>query len=422
MTLSIQNVGRVRADEEANGAFAAEATLGSMEDVPVIEGSVKVTMDRPYESPKMLQQHIDGQPSKVAMPRRASLSCSLNMRGTTVRGTSTLTEANVLPAGRHLFKVAMGEVNYGTGTTIASTSTVSVLNVTAAAGLLEGGAVVLATGVGGALECREIKQITGNAVTLKVPLSSAPAIADLVLACVTYSLGNLDGSTVTSLQLLVEGLDALDRWLLKGGQISAPPKFSLQPGTIPTVDWAWQFADHKKADGAETAMDPSLTALGDQNYTDSMINAVMESELRVVQHGASTLVDTLVDASDISIEPNIVYEPHTTPGGVNNIKQWVRTRASGPAVTGSFLLPYESTYWRESRDIEQAYALSYQIGSSMDGGGFMISVPHVVVDSFDRETVGGIAGQRVTWFARLDTQTNDNSTPLQKSALRVHMF
>jgi len=425
MTLSIQNIGRVRADEEANGSFCAEATLNDMEDVPCIEGTAKASMDRPEESPKLLQQHIDGYPSKVFMPRRGTFSTQLNLRGTTVRGTGALTSASIIPAGHHMLKIALGAATYGTGTTIALSSTATVLNVTSAAGLTEGGAVVLATGAGGALECREIKTIATNAVTLKYPLSNAPATTgatSIVYACATISLGNLDGSTVTSLQLLVEGLDALDRWLLKGGQISAPPKFSLQPGTIPTVDWAWLFADHKRADGTETSMNPSSSALADQNYADTSINAVMDSELRIVTHGASTLTGTLIDASEINIEPNIVYEPHITPGGVNNIKQWVRTRASGPAVTGNFALPYESVVWRTARDSETAYALAYQVGSSLAGGGFMISVPHAVVDGFQRETVGGIAGQRVTWYARLDSQTNTNTSALQKSALRIHLF
>ena len=422
MTLSIQNVGRLRADAEANGSFCVEGTIGNFEDVPYTEGSPKVMMDRPFETPKLAQQHIDGYPSKVPMPRRGKADFQLNLRGTTARGTGALTSTNVVPAGRHLFEIAFGSVTYGTGTTIATTSTVTVLNLTSAAGLSEGGALVCATGVGGALECREIKTIATNVVTLKLALSSIPANGSTVYACATYSLGNLNGSTVKSLQLLVEGLDALDRWLLKGGQIAAPPKFNLTPGTIPTIDWSWQFADHKKADGSETTMNPASSALSDQNYADTSINAVMESELRVHTHGVTTLSGTDVHASEINIVPNIGYEPHITPGGTNNIKQWVRSRVDGPPVTGDFLLPYESVAWRTARDSETALALFYQVGSSVAGGGFMISVPKIHIDNFQREPVGGIAGQRVTWYARLDDQTNTNSSALEKSALRIHIF
>lgn len=420
MTLSIQNVGRLRVDSEANGSFCVEGTLGSFEDVPYIEGTPKLGMERPYETPKLAQQHIDGYPSKVAMPRRGKLDFSLNLRGTTARGSGALTSANVVPAGRHMFTVAMGAATYGTGTTIASTSTTTVLNVTSAAGLTAGGAVVTATGANGALECREIKGISTNAVTLKMALSNAPANGSVVYACATFSLGNLNGSTVTSLQALVEGLDALDRWLLKGGQLAAPPKLNLQPGTVPTIDWSFMFADHKKADGVETAMDPSSTALSDQAYTDASIVAVMDSEFSACAHGGTTQV--LIHASEININPNIAYEPHITPGGVNNIKQWLRTRVDGPAVTGDFLLPYESVAWRALRDAETGMGLTYQVGSSVAAGGFMVSVPHAIIDNFQRDAAAGIAGQRVNWFARLDNQTTANASALEKSALRVHFF
>lgn len=422
MTQTIQNVGRVRADVEANGSFCVEGTLGNFEDVPFIEGSGKLQMDRPFETPRIAQQHIDGYPSKVPMPRRGRYDVSLNLRGTTARGTGALTSANAIPNGRHFFTIGMGAATYGTGTTIASTSTTSVLNVTSASGLSEGGAIVLATGAGGALECREIKTIATNVVTLKAALSSIPANASVVYACATFSLGNLDGSTVTSLQLLIEGLDAADRWLLKGGQLASPPKFNLAPGSIPTVDFSWMFADHKKADGTETTMNPSSSALSDQNYSDAGIVAVVDSEFRLIPHSSSAIAGTLVDASDINVMPNVAYAPHGTPGGTNNIKQWVRTRVDGPAVGGDFLLPYESATWRTARDAETPYGLFYQVGSGLTSGGFMISVPHVVIDNFQREAAGGLAGQRVSWYARLDSQTNANSTALQKSALRVHIF
>lgn len=420
MTISIQNVGRLRVDVEANGSFCVEGTLGNFEDVPYIEGSPKVMLEKPYETPRLAQQHPDGYPSKVAMPKRARLDFSTNLRGTTARGSGALTSANTLPAGRHMFTIGMGAATYGTGTTIASTSTTTVLNLTSAAGLSEGGALVCATGAGGALECREIKTIATNVVTLKMALTSIPANGSTVYACATYSLGNLNGSTVTSLQALVEGLDALDRWLLKGGQLSAPPKFNLQPGTIPTVDWSFLFADHAKADGTETTMNPASSALADQNYSDANIVAVMDSEFSACVHGGTTQV--LIHASEINIVPNIAYEPHITPGGVNNIKQWVRSRVDGPAATGDFLLPYESVAWRALRDAETGMGLFYQVGSSVSAGGFMISVPHAIIDNFQRDIAGGLAAQRVSWFARLDNQTNANSTALQKSVLRVHFF
>lgn len=421
MTITVQNVGRVRAVTEANGSFATEVDISTFPDVGVSEGSTALVMDRPFETPKLLQQYLHGYPSKVPMPKRASFSFSTPMRGASTRsGNALVPYAGVVP-NWHLYLAAFGNVNAGTGTTIASTSTTTVLNCTSAAGFLAGGAVVLATGAGGALECREIKSISSNAVTLKLALSSVPANATVVYACATFYFGALDGGSALSLQAVVEGLSTNDRWLLLGGQISAPPAFKLAPGTIPTADWAWMFANHLRADGSEATMNLNA-ALTDQAYPDTGINAVMDSEFRLAPHSSSALAGTDVHASEINILPNFAYEPHTTPGGTNNIKQWVPSRVDGPSCTANFLLPYEDTTWRALRDAETAYAATYQVGSSVANGGFMVSVPHVIVDNFQREAVGGLAGQRIQLFARQDTQTSANTSALAKSTFRIHLF
>jgi hypothetical protein len=419
MTITVQNVGRVRTAPEPNGAFGTEISIGSFSELPLIEGSAALVMDRPFETPMLLQQYLHGYPSKVPMPRRATFSFGMTMRGAVARATSAASYA-LLAQGYHPFQVSFGEAAFGTGTTIASSSTTTVLNVTSAAGLLAGEAIVCATGAGGALECREIKSIATNAVTLKLALSSAPAVSSIVYACTTFYLNTLDGGTALSLQTVVEGIGTTDRWLLKGGQISAPPTFKLAPGTIPTVDWAFLFANHAAANGTETTMNLNA-ALADQNYTDLSINAVMDSEFRIAPHSSSVLAGTDVHASEINIAPNIAFEPHTTPGGVNNIKQWVPSRVDGPPCTANFLLPYESTVWRTARDAETDYAMTYQVGSSLANGGFMLSVPRVVVDNFQREAVGGLAGQRIQMYARPDNQSS-GTTALSISPLKFHVF
>jgi hypothetical protein len=418
VTITVQNIGRVRAVAEGNGAFATEIAAGSFKELQVIEGSTTLVMDQPFETPKLLQQYLHGYPSKVPMPKRASFSFSTNLRGANERATAGVAHSFTSIPDTHPILVALGNGSFSTGTTIASTSTTTVLNVTSASGMLAGQAIALATGTGGALECREIKSISTNAVTLKTALSSIPANASTVYGATTFWLDALDGGSALSLQTIVEGLGTVDRWLLKGGQISAPPAFKLAPGTIPTIDWAWQYAQHARADGTESTMNLN-TALSDQAYADTAINAVMDSVCYLTPHISTTGV--AIDASEINIIPNIAYEPHITPGGTNNIKQWVPSRVDGPPVTANFLVPYEAVTWRTARDAETAYALTYQIGSSVTNGGCMISLPHFVIDNFQREAVGGLAGQRVTGYCRADTQTS-TSTNLAKSPLKISFF
>lgn len=420
MTIVVQNVGRVRAVVESVGSFAVEASIGDFVDITSIEGTTQLVMERNYETPKLLQQYLHGYPIKVRMPDRATFSLSTNLRGALARSGDAITPTPTSVSDFPLFKTLFGStgVFHGTGTTVATTSTTSVIKCTDAGGFLPGAAIVCATGLGGALECREIKSIATDDVTVKSAFSSVPANGSTVYACTTFYLSALDGSTTVSLQAVVEGLNTIDRWLLKGGQISAPPALKMEPGKIPTVDWAWMFAHHGRADGSEATMNLN-TALANQNYANTAINAVMDSEFRLTP--ISTTVGVVVHASEINVKPNIAYEPHTTPGGTNNIKQWVSSRVDGPTVTGDFLLPYEDVSWRTAREAETPYSLTYQVGSSLAGGGFMMSVPHAIIDNWQREAVGGLAGQRAGFYARADFSTSGTSA-LTYSPLKIHQF
>lgn len=424
MAQVVYKVRRMRSAIEPNGSHGVELTLGAnFIDCQAREDSYKVTLGNPKESPILLQQHQDGTSSMVFMPRSAEVNFSTNLRALPARAGSATTVTNV-PDG-NLWGVGMGGEFLGTGTTIASTSTVTVLNVTSAAGLIAGGAIMCATGAGGATECREIKSIATNAVTLKLALSSIPANGSIVYAAATYYMDATNGGLVRSLQWALEGATAADKWLIKGCQLASAMKLNLAPGTIPKVDWSWKGTEFLLADGTNTPfltslMNLSATPITDQVFPDTGINAVMDSELRVAALGVNTLAGTLVDAQQISLEPHIKYGPHTTPAGQNTVKQWVRLKET-PAFTGNFALPYEDTTWRTRFRAESQFSLFYQIGSSVLGGAVMISVPRIELNDFQMEEVDELASQRVSFFGMLDNQTGA-STNLGVSCWRIHKF
>lgn len=425
MAQVVYKVRRIRAAIEPNGAHGTELSIGNFVDIQAREDSYKVTLDRPMESPLLLQQHLDGYPSKVFLPRKAGVEFSTNLRALPSRAASGITITAATVPDAPLWGAGLGGEFLGTGTTIASTSTVTALNVSSAAGLREGGALACATGPGGALEVREIKTIATNVVTLKLALSGIPATSSIVYAAATYYLDATDGGLVRSIQMAIEGQTAADRWLLKGGQLAAAPKLSLAPGTVPKVDWSTKHTEWVLANGTNTAgftalMNLAATPISDQSYADTGINAVMDSEFRIMQHGVSTLSGTLIDAQQINITPQLKYGPHTTPAGQNTVKQWVRLRNDGPACVGDFALPYEDTTWRDKRDAETDFALFYQIGSSVANGAVLVSVPRVSFDDWKLEEVDEISGQRIPFYAKLDNQTTANSSNLQKSAFRFH--
>jgi hypothetical protein len=422
MAQVVDRVRRIRIAQEPAGAFGTEISIGSFRDLPAREDSVKLMMPDPTESPMLLQQHLYGYPSKVLMPKLGSgIDFATNVSALTSRAGSATQAVSTLLPDSLVWSTAFGGDFAGTGTTIASTSTTTSLVVTSAAGLREGGAVALATGAGGALECRVIKTISSNTVTLKLALSSVPANASVVYAAYTVYMNALDGSQQTFLQAAVEGIGTTDRWLFKGGQLKSAPTLELQPATIPKLTTSWNFAGWYKADGTNTTMNLN-SALADQNYTSDGINSVMDSEFRIWAHGSSVLTNTFVHAPSLSIAPQIKYGPHKTPGGFNTIKQWVMLRPDGPPVTGEFKLPYEDTTWIDLLEARTDLQLTFQVGSTVSHGAVLFDVPRMSLDDFGRDELDGLAGQTLKWYGRLDNQTTSSSTNLQKTAFRVHFF
>lgn len=422
MAQVVDRIRRIRVAEEPAGAFGTEISIGSFLDLPAREDSVKLLMPDPTESPMLQQQHLYGYPSKVLMPKLGSgIDLATNVQALVSRAGSTVQAVGTLLPDATLWRVGFGGSFASTGTTIASTSTTTVLNVTSAAGLREGGALACATGAGGALECRVIKTIASNVVTLKLALSSIPANASVVYAPYTVYLNALDGSQQTFLQAAVEGIGTTDRWLFRGGGLKAAPTFDLTPATIPKVSWSWQFGDWDKADGTHTTMNLN-SALADQDYSSNGINSVMDSEFRIWANGTSVLAGSFIDAPSLTIAPQQKYGPHKTPGGLNTVKQWVMLKPDGPPVTGEFTLPYESAAWIDALEARTEYNMSYQIGTSVAAGAVLFDMPRISLEDFGREEIDGLAGQRLKWYGRLDNQTSSSSTNLQKTAFRVHFF
>jgi hypothetical protein len=422
MAQVVDRVRRIRIAREPAGAFGTEISLGSFRDLPAREDSIKLLMPDPTESPMIVQQHLYGYPSKVLMPKLGSgIDFATNVSALVSRAGDATSAVSTLLPDSLVWAVAFGGEFEGTGTTIATTSTTTVLNVTSATGLREGGALACATGPGGALECRTIKTISTNTVTLKLALSSIPANGSIVYAPYTVYLNALDGSQQTSLQAAVEGIGTGDRWLFKGGQLKSAPTLELQPATIPKFTTSWNFAGWYKADGTHTTMNLN-SALADQDYASTGINSVMDSEFRIWAHGSTTLANTFVHAPSLSIAPQVKYGPHKTPGGFNTIKQWVMLKPDGPPVTGEFKLPYEGTTWIDLLEARTDLQLTFQIGSTVAGGAVLFDVPRMSLDDFGRDELDGLAGQTIKWYGRLDNQTTTSSTNLQKTAFRVHFF
>lgn len=417
MTTVVEHVKRARLYEEPNGSFAVDhtGTLGDFKEVPFVEGSLRLTLSKPTQSPMHLQQHIDGYPKEVFLPKEAKLDFAINIEGLTTRPTGAAAQGGL---GR-LLKIILGTETLQTGTTIndAAATTTSFV-VTSAAGLIKGGAIGLATGAGGALEIREIKNISTNTVTLKHALSNAPSNSSTVWAAATYTLGSGDGDTATSAQMIVEGLEQDDRWLLIGGQIESL-NMELTPGQIPKMTGTLKFANWLH--GGDTSASLIGSALGTSTYTHNHTHVIKDSEFRVLENGTTSISNTLLQVPALSFAPNLSYVAHRTPAGTNTVYQWIRARTA-PVISGQFSLTFDAETWWDRRDASAGYCVALQIGTSSSTGGVLITAPTVQVTDAQRIDLDGIAGQQVSWKGRLDEDITTATTDAHKSAFRIHIM
>ena len=412
---------RIRVYREPNGSFATDhtGTLGDFADLPVVDGSVNLTLNKPMESPRHMQQDLDSQSAKVHLPKSATLSFQCNLETFTTKSGDGVTA--VENAVGTLFRSGLGHVNLGVGDTISDVSpSASSFDV----------ATIARWGVGygigvvdsGSFYVSEIKSISSSTITLSPTLPVTPSNGATLYNPATYYLGNDIGSDTDSVQMILEGSKTTDKFLLLGGQWSGPPTFDLQNGQIPKVTFNYTFADWLYQ--SETT-GLSATALASATYTAIRQVVVNDSYLFTGISPGTT------HASQIGFTLGTQYARVTSPGNaaaVNNTLQWIRTRGQGPVVSGSFVTEWNSQDFFAQRDAvgDQTDIVLFQMGSvsGANGGGVALSAPSVQYTDVQLQDVDGIRSLNVKWEGTTD-QNSSKSTPvadLESAAFKVHMF
>jgi hypothetical protein len=430
MALNNRPIKRLRVYEEANGSFATDhsGTLGDYLDVPFIQDTCEYELLRPKQSPMHYLQHIDDYSEEVFLPKEATLKFAVNLQTVDTKPGSGVAIAQ--GALGRLLKIAMGGESLGTGRTVTTGATTTVVPASSISGMPVGNAVGFNTGASGRLEIREIKNNASTQLTLKHALTGAPANSAALLPSATYYLGGTSGDQTTSLQAIIEGASTQDRYLLLGGWLESIAFEQLAPGSIPRVTLGWRFAQWFRANGSDTAANLTTAALERVSYVNAKTLVVQASEFRKHVNGTST-IGPLIHAPAIEYVPNIVYETQRAPGGTNTVVQAVRVATGAPAISGSFQVPAEDQTWinHELGTDEDAdnVSLDYQIGSSITRGGAMLVAPTVQITSVQPIGIGRIEGWNVSWKGRLDGDTVTSGltgTNLDRalSAFRVHLI
>lgn len=400
---------------EANFGVDHTGTLGDFDDVPLAEGSHQLTLTQETHNPLHALQNVLDYQREVLGKKTWTLNFTTPFAATGVAaGDETTATAGTIQT---LIKAVMGGEFLGTGSTAAAAWTAGGGTVAMATGFREGG-VMKAADTSGVVHMRPIKQVTGatgGSIALKVKLPFAPASGAVIYSGATYYWTQ---DPDTSLQFIVEGEEQQNRWVCMGGQGTVTPQLALD-GTIQTLQWA--ITGTRWLEGDEAAGSIAGVALGNATYTNYSPITGHAGRLITQTNGTTAYTGASIDVNTLTFTPGATWTPITSPSGVEGVRRWRLTRASGtPMVAGTFGLPYVDYAQHDLRDTRANRLVFYQNGATA-ADSVAIEAPTVQYTDVQLPDQNGIAGAMVSFKGRLDGDTTEGTaSDLGKSPHRYH--
>lgn len=410
MTIESFLLRRVAVTEEASDAFAVDVTASATyRDVPVQEGTATLALTQPMLDPQIMQQRLDARSLLVRGVKSAELSITVPLGATGVAaGDGATSPAYTAQGLLYLLKILYGganDENVG-DTAISSANTYTITPTTTT--VFDGGECLGWVGAGG-FEARSL--VSGAAtIALRDQLSASPSGTDVLYAGTTI---HPTANPLTSVQMIVEGAEQDDRWLLMGGQVTGAPSISLTHGEIPTMTFQLTFANWAKE---------PVTAITVADYS-TFTPVAWTGGVRAINGAASgSISGACLDAASVDLAfSGPMYVAARSGCGTNTIKRWVRQRAV-PFATVNLVLPYEDSSWLTERDDQEYYGIHIQIGS-VAGSTVLIDIPKLQVTNAQPTDNESLAYQTVTFESTTDsyaTQADDDD--IRYAAFRLHFL
>lgn len=409
MSIESYLLSRLRVAVEPAGSYgvdiwAAGAGAASFIDVPFIEGTAQLAIAQKMLPPGTVQQYLDAAAKEVLGNKSASLSFSMILAPTGIaanNATASITDS--ANAQLRLFKAIMGGLRGGNmGSLVATATSASQQTVTAGQGTrftAGGGAVWVhpTTGIG---EFRPLKSVAGDVIQEKIAFSTAPSVGHTIYNTTTcYPTENPD----TTLQFVVEGAEADDRWLLRG-MIGG---FSLEL----TAEDFWKVTFNLIGASWSNLGAGTLGAATYQNFEP------LAGEGDFVAQVAGTTTFNRVHIQQLTIAPQFVYTPvRTYAAGLEGILRFRRKRAV-PLFQIDFTTMFEDLTWYTARDARSDYCFLAQKGQAA-GNIFAVSIPSAQVTDVQPASEDDNSAHRVTAKSRLDTDATDLTTDIRRAAGR----
>ena len=266
------------------------------------------------------------------------------------------------------------------------------------------------------LEVSEIKSISSNNLAFKRTFSFTPSNGATCFNSASYHVAK---NPTTTLQFAVEGIVDDDRWLLVGCQLESW-SFNFTAGQVPTMSLSFQVAGWIHGEDASTPL--TGAALGTSTYTNFQPIALKDSAF-IMGTVTNATRQSGLKASSISISPNLVYTPITSPGGSGSsdiITDFVRTRQV-PTFSGQFTLPFEDETYRNHKENKDDLYVWFEFGQTQ-GNMVVLSLPTVQIVDVQRVDAAGIASQTVNFEARLDSETSGDTGEYAQAVARIHLL
>lgn len=410
MSIELHALQRIAVTEESNSNFCVDLTgSATYLDVPFQEGTAQLALDVDILRPNTVQQRIDAQPRNVLGPRGATLTLTMILAptGNNSGSSRAITDAALL----QLLKIFYGGADASNAGTTFTGGTAAAPTVTSAAGFAAGGAIGWADS-DGIVHLHEIDNVATNTINLHQQFPGAPSNGNVARAATTIFLTE---DPDTSVQMIVEGANVYDRWLLLGGQLTAAPTFALPIGGLPTVTFTIGFA-HWISLG-DQAITPATYANFDPQYFEGFVR------LKAYNTGTAR---TLYDVAALTWEQQgPIYTGVASPSGTapqlggRPVKRWRRNRAV-PVARFGMSVPFENTDWFDDRDTLENFHAEVQINTGTSA--LLITMPRIELTNTQRIDQDGLAYQQLSFEATNDGATDDASSEMERSALRIHFM
>ena len=423
MTVFSAKIEAGRIMHESSFGNDGSGTLGNYVYVPFREGTSKLTLQKPKESPAHTQQRVDGHETGITMPKSATWEFEVNLATFTTRADNTI--AAVQSWLGIFLETYLGAKHLMTGTQVNDAGAdANDWDALVATTLRPGAAVGLYRPSDGLWEVREIKSKTGSNIVLKHNTSFSPGNGDPVLGSATYYANpRTTGAEAKSIGAVLEGYTTTDKYVCRGGGVTAC-ELILEKGQIPRFKFTVTFATWDYADGANAAANLQATILDEATYLHTNTMVLANSTLMVGTVGTAALTHSSLDTSAIAFSFAISHQKVPTVGGTMNVAQFARVHVS-PLGQLKLTLAYEDQTWFDYRDNDTILSSMLQIGDNDNNEGMVaFSWPNLQVKDVQRVEVDGLSYQEVTLDPRHDTDTTAERgyEGLAQSAFRIHQL